>query len=62
MYFFSFFCITLYYSMPFQYKCAIFLILDPKRMGEDNPLIAEFEVQKHLNFPLGFHGFWATDT
>lgn len=28
-------------------------------MGESDGVVARFEVPKHLNFPLGFHGFWA---
>ena len=30
-------------------------------MGEDDALIARLEVPKHLDFPLDFHGFWATN-
>ena len=37
------------------------MILDPKRVGEDDAVVARLEVPKHLNFPLGFHGFWASD-
>ncbi|CAA2954240.1 carotenoid cleavage dioxygenase 7, chloroplastic [Olea europaea subsp. europaea] len=36
-----------------------FIILDSKLIGEKNALVARFEVPRHLNFPLGFHGFWA---
>ncbi|KAI7740624.1 hypothetical protein M8C21_019502 [Ambrosia artemisiifolia] len=35
------------------------VILDAKKVGEKNALVARLEVPKHLNFPLGFHGFWA---
>lgn len=35
------------------------VILDAKRIGETNPIVAKLEVPKSLNFPLGFHGFWA---
>ncbi|KAI3700952.1 hypothetical protein L2E82_45593 [Cichorium intybus] len=35
------------------------VILDAKRIGETNPVVAKLEVPKSLNFPLGFHGFWA---
>ncbi|KAL8238496.1 hypothetical protein R6Q59_015063 [Mikania micrantha] len=35
------------------------VILDAKKVGETNALVARLEVPKHLNFPLGFHGFWA---
>ncbi|XP_074321518.1 carotenoid cleavage dioxygenase 7, chloroplastic [Silene latifolia] len=34
------------------------LILDAKRIGEANVLVARFEVPKSLTFPLGFHGTW----
>ncbi|OVA03140.1 Carotenoid oxygenase [Macleaya cordata] len=30
-------------------------------IGKSDALIARLEVPKHLNFPLGFHGFWAAD-
>ncbi|CAK9146221.1 unnamed protein product [Ilex paraguariensis] len=39
-------------------KCYL-VVLDSKRMGETNALVARLEVPRHLNFPLGFHGFWA---
>ncbi|KAI3504298.1 hypothetical protein L1887_32867 [Cichorium endivia] len=35
------------------------VILDAKRIGETNAIVAKLEVPKSLNFPLGFHGFWA---
>ncbi|MFS7898008.1 putative oxidoreductase [Helianthus anomalus] len=35
------------------------VILDAKKVGETNAVVARLEVPKHLNFPLGFHGFWA---
>ncbi|KAL4567193.1 hypothetical protein LXL04_022768 [Taraxacum kok-saghyz] len=35
------------------------VILDAKSIGETNALVAKLEVPKSLNFPLGFHGFWA---
>uniref|UniRef100_A0A7N2LFL6 Uncharacterized protein n=1 Tax=Quercus lobata TaxID=97700 RepID=A0A7N2LFL6_QUELO len=47
------------YAVSIQ-RCYL-VILDPKRIGEDDALIARLDVSKHLNFPLGFHGFWATD-
>ncbi|KAF5446180.1 hypothetical protein F2P56_031826 [Juglans regia] len=47
------------YAVSVQ-RCYL-VILDPKRIGEDNALVARLEVPKHLNFPLGFHGFWAAD-
>ncbi|KAK4414629.1 Carotenoid cleavage dioxygenase 7, chloroplastic [Sesamum alatum] len=41
-------------------RCYL-VILDPKLIGRMNALVARFEVPRHLNFPLGFHGFWAPD-
>ncbi|CAI9277888.1 unnamed protein product [Lactuca saligna] len=35
------------------------VILDAKKIGETNVIVAKLEVPKSLNFPLGFHGFWA---
>lgn len=48
------------YAVSVQ-RCYL-LILDPKKIGEANAVEARFEVPKHLNFPLGFHGFWARDS
>ncbi|KAL5752427.1 hypothetical protein ACOSQ2_022934 [Xanthoceras sorbifolium] len=45
------------YAVSIQ-RCFL-VILNPKRIGEADALVARFEVPKHLNFPLGFHGFWA---
>ncbi|EHA8589153.1 carotenoid cleavage dioxygenase 7, chloroplastic [Cocos nucifera] len=39
-------------------RCYL-VVLDAKRIGEANALVAKLEVPKHLTFPLGFHGFWA---
>ncbi|KAL2536556.1 carotenoid cleavage dioxygenase 7 [Forsythia ovata] len=39
-------------------RCYL-VILDSKLIGQNNALVARFEVPRHLNFPLGFHGFWA---
>ncbi|XP_002511629.3 carotenoid cleavage dioxygenase 7, chloroplastic [Ricinus communis] len=39
-------------------RCYL-VILNPKRIGEANAVVAKLEVPKHFNFPLGFHGFWA---
>ncbi|GFS39282.1 carotenoid cleavage dioxygenase 7 [Actinidia rufa] len=39
-------------------RCYL-VVLNPKRMGHANALVARLEVPKYLNFPLGFHGFWA---
>ncbi|GMI67571.1 carotenoid cleavage dioxygenase 7 [Hibiscus trionum] len=45
------------YAVSIQ-RCYL-VILDPKRIGETDAIVARLEVPKHLNFPLGFHGFWA---
>ncbi|OMO69554.1 Carotenoid oxygenase [Corchorus capsularis] len=51
------------YILVVEYAVAVqrcyLVILDPKRIGETDALVARLEVPKHLNFPLGFHGFWA---
>ncbi|KAK6162583.1 hypothetical protein DH2020_002424 [Rehmannia glutinosa] len=39
-------------------RCYL-VVLDSKLIGKKNSLVARFEVPRHLNFPLGFHGFWA---
>lgn len=49
--------IILQYAVSIQ-RCYL-VVLDPKRIGETDALVARLEVPKHLNFPLGFHGFWA---
>ncbi|XP_020208676.1 carotenoid cleavage dioxygenase 7, chloroplastic [Cajanus cajan] len=41
-----------------MHRCYL-VILNPKRIGADNALVARLEIPSHLNFPLGFHGFWA---
>ncbi|CAN1315400.1 Carotenoid cleavage dioxygenase 7, chloroplastic [Linum perenne] len=48
------------YAVAIQ-KCYL-VILDPKMIGEgDCAVVARLEVPKELNFPLAFHGFWASD-
>ncbi|KAL5571640.1 hypothetical protein UlMin_021237 [Ulmus minor] len=47
------------YAVSVQ-RCYL-VILDAKKIGEDDALVARLEVPKHLNFPLGFHGFWASN-
>ncbi|KAL6495368.1 Carotenoid cleavage dioxygenase 7, chloroplastic [Orobanche gracilis] len=39
-------------------RCYL-VVLDSKLIGKENAIVARFEVPTHLNFPLGFHGFWA---
>ncbi|KAK8964219.1 hypothetical protein KSP40_PGU000802 [Platanthera guangdongensis] len=38
-------------------RCNL-VILDAKRIGRANAIVARLEVPKNLYFPLGFHGFW----
>ncbi|XP_077235392.1 carotenoid cleavage dioxygenase 7 [Tasmannia lanceolata] len=47
------------YAVSIQ-RCYL-VVLDPNRMGKADPVVAKLEVPKHLNFPLGFHGFWAAE-
>ncbi|XP_042509935.1 carotenoid cleavage dioxygenase 7, chloroplastic isoform X2 [Macadamia integrifolia] len=47
------------YAVSIQ-RCYL-VILNAKRIGEADALVARLEVPKHLNFPLAFHGFWATE-
>ncbi|KAG6432319.1 hypothetical protein SASPL_103894 [Salvia splendens] len=51
------FLLVVEYAVSTQ-RCYL-VILDPKLIGKRNALVARFEVPRHLNFPLGFHGFWA---
>lgn len=39
-------------------RCYL-VVLDSKLIGMKNGVVARYEVPRHLNFPLGFHGFWA---
>jgi 9-cis-beta-carotene 9',10'-cleaving dioxygenase len=48
---------VLQYAVAIQ-RCYL-VILNPKRIGKADALVARLEVPRHLNFPLGFHGFWA---
>ncbi|KAL3516906.1 hypothetical protein ACH5RR_023808 [Cinchona calisaya] len=38
-------------------RCYL-VLLDSKLIGKANALVARVEVPRHLNFPMGFHGFW----
>ncbi|XP_004306976.1 PREDICTED: carotenoid cleavage dioxygenase 7, chloroplastic-like [Fragaria vesca subsp. vesca] len=53
------------YILVVEYAVAVqrcyLVILDSKKIGAADALVARLEVPKHLNFPLGFHGFWASD-
>ena len=39
-------------------KCYL-VILDARKIGRTEGVVARIEVPKELNFPLGFHGFWS---
>ncbi|XP_019433092.1 PREDICTED: carotenoid cleavage dioxygenase 7, chloroplastic [Lupinus angustifolius] len=45
------------YAVSMQ-RCYL-VILNPKRIGLTNAVVARLEIPRHLNFPMGFHGFWA---
>ncbi|RYR54788.1 hypothetical protein S245_021327 [Arachis hypogaea] len=45
------------YAVSMQ-RCYL-VILNPKMIGTSKALVARLEIPRHLNFPLGFHGFWA---
>ncbi|XP_054785280.1 carotenoid cleavage dioxygenase 7, chloroplastic [Prosopis cineraria] len=47
------------YAVAMQ-RCYL-VILNPKKIGAGNALVARLEIPRHLNFPLGFHGFWAPE-
>jgi 9-cis-beta-carotene 9',10'-cleaving dioxygenase len=49
--------ICLQYATSMQRCCLV--ILNPKEIGTKDALVARLEIPMHLNFPLGFHGFWA---
>ncbi|XP_020587311.1 carotenoid cleavage dioxygenase 7, chloroplastic [Phalaenopsis equestris] len=48
--------LTVEYAVS-KLRCYL-VILDAKRIGRANALVARLDVPKHLYFPLGFHGFW----
>ncbi|WCJ22958.1 Carotenoid cleavage dioxygenase 7 chloroplastic [Euphorbia peplus] len=52
------------YLLVVEYAVAVqtcyLVILNPKRIGQADALVARLEVPKNFNFPLGFHGFWAS--
>ncbi|KAL7203809.1 hypothetical protein ACSBR2_016959 [Camellia fascicularis] len=39
-------------------RCYL-VVLRSKKIGETGALVTRLEVPRSLNFPLGFHGFWA---
>ncbi|KAK8945338.1 hypothetical protein KSP40_PGU016371 [Platanthera guangdongensis] len=41
----------------FKKRCYC-AVLDVKRVGHDDVVVAKMEVPEHLTFPFGFHGFW----
>ncbi|GAB2235162.1 hypothetical protein Droror1_Dr00027655 [Drosera rotundifolia] len=46
------------YAVSVQ-RCYL-IVLNPKRIGEADALVARFEVPKFLTFPYGFHGIWVS--
>ncbi|KAF6140368.1 hypothetical protein GIB67_005293 [Kingdonia uniflora] len=48
--------IVVEYAVSIQ-TCYL-VILNPKRIGEVDAVVARLKVPKNMNFPLGFHGFW----
>ncbi|CAN6235833.1 unnamed protein product [Urochloa humidicola] len=43
-----------------DHRCHL-VVLDARKIGERNAVVAKLEVPKHLTFPMGFHGFWADE-
>ncbi|WVZ86629.1 hypothetical protein U9M48_033382 [Paspalum notatum var. saurae] len=41
-------------------RCHL-VVLDARKIGERDAVVAKLEVPKHLTFPMGFHGFWADE-
>ncbi|EPS58037.1 carotenoid cleavage dioxygenase 7 [Genlisea aurea] len=39
-------------------RCYL-VILDSRSIGKEEAVVARLQVPRHLNFPMGFHGFWA---
>ncbi|CAD6262814.1 unnamed protein product [Miscanthus lutarioriparius] len=43
-----------------DHRCHL-VVLDARKIGERDAVVAKLEVPKHLTFPMGFHGFWADE-
>lgn len=43
-----------------KHRCHL-VVLDAKKIGTENALVAKLEVPKNLTFPMGFHGFWGDE-
>jgi 9-cis-beta-carotene 9',10'-cleaving dioxygenase len=43
-----------------DHRCHL-VVLDARKIGGRNAVVAKLEVPKHLTFPMGFHGFWADE-
>ena len=43
-----------------DHRCHL-VVLDARKLGERDAVVAKLEVPKHLTFPMGFHGFWADE-
>lgn len=56
-------CFILFASLQYavsDHRCHL-VVLDARKIGERNAVVAKLEVPKHLTFPMGFHGFWADE-
>jgi 9-cis-beta-carotene 9',10'-cleaving dioxygenase len=51
--------VSLQYAVS-DHRCNL-VVLDARKIGERNALVAKLEVPKHLTFAMGFHGFWADE-
>ncbi|KAL5216424.1 hypothetical protein ABZP36_007825 [Zizania latifolia] len=43
-----------------EHRCYL-VVLDARKIGKRNALVAKLEVPGHLTFPMGFHGFWGDE-
>lgn len=51
--------VSLQYAVS-DHRCHL-VLLDARKIGERDAVVAKLEVPKHLTFPMGFHGFWADE-
>lgn len=54
------FCMVYFDQYAVAKKMCYLVILDARRIGEAEAVVAKLQVSKHFTFPLGFHGFWAS--
>ncbi|KAG8100966.1 hypothetical protein GUJ93_ZPchr0294g2703 [Zizania palustris] len=43
-----------------EHRCNL-VVLDARKIGKKNALVAKLEVPRHLTFPMGFHGCWGDE-